>query len=151
LKQYDKLLIFPAIIIIIAGVFSGFSNQSYDQIAEDLLRERTEILQNAYYGKIDRNKAEAALSKIETYPLLTEDVSNLKDYDATQLDIVKSMDFLVMNQETKMFDYISFHTKIRWYMSGLSADYVSENEYSIILKSTSEGYKLSEFNPKQEY
>jgi hypothetical protein len=151
LKQYDKLLILPAIIIIIAGIFSGFSNQSCDQITKDLLRERTEILQNAYYGKIDRNKAEEALSKIETYPLLSEDVGNLKNYDATQIDIVKSMEFLDVKQESKMFDYISFHTKIRWNMNGLSADYVSENEYSVILKSTTQGYKLSEFNPKQEY
>ena len=151
MKKYDKLLILPAVIVIIAGIFSGFSNQSYDQIAEDLLRERTEILQNAYYGKIDRSTAETKLGKIETYPLLSEDIGNLKNSDPSQLDIVKSMDFIEVEQESKMFDYISMHMEIRWSMSGLSSDYISNNEYSVILKATKDGYKLSEFNPKHQY
>lgn len=151
LNKYDKLLIFPAMIVIIAGIFSGFSNQSYDQLAKEILKERTEILQNAFYGKIERHEAEEALSKIETYPLLSEDIESLKHYDASQLDVVKNMDFLEVEQVSKMFDYISFHIKIRWDMSGLSADYISDNEYSVILKSTKSGYKLSEFNPKSQY
>ncbi len=151
MKKYDKLLILPAIIIIVAGIFSGFSNQSSDDVAERLLEKRTEILQNAYYGEIEKDQAEKDLSQIETYPLLTEDIENLRDFDASQLDIVKSMEFVSVKQESKMFDYISFSILIRWYMSGLSSDYVSDNEYSVILKDTNDGYKLSEFNPKQEF
>jgi len=151
LKKYDKLLILPAIIIIVAGIFSGFSSQSNDDVVECLLEKRTEILQNAYYGKIEKGQAEKDLSQIETYPLLTEDIENLRDFDASQLDIVKSMEFVSVKQESKMFDYISFSILIHWYMSGLSSDYVSDNEYSVILKDTNDGYKLSEFNPKQEY
>ena len=114
-------------------------------------KKRTEILQNAYYGKIEKDQAEKDLTQIETYPLLTEDIGNLRDFDASQLDIVKSMEFVSVKQESKMFDYISFSILIRWYMSGLSSDYVSDNEYSVILKYTNDGYKLSEFNPKQEF
>lgn len=148
MKKYYKLLIFPAIIIIIAGIFSGFSKQSFNNVAESLLEERTSILQNAYYGKIEMKEAEKRLSQIETYPILSEDIGNLREADPCQLDIVKSMEFIDINQEKKMFDFISFHMKIRWYMSGLSSDYISDNEYSVILKSTKDGYKLSEFNPK---
>ncbi len=148
MKKYYKLLILPAIIIIIAGIFSGFSEQSCDAVAENLLEERTTILQNAYYGNIEPEQVEKNLSRIETYPLLSEDIGNLREADPCQLDIVKSMEFIEVEQEKKMFDYISFHMKIRWYMSGLSSDYISDNEYSVVLKSNKDGYKLSEFNPK---
>lgn len=148
MKKYYKLLIFPAIIMIVAGIFSGFSEQSYSQIAESLLEERTKVLQNAYYGKIEMDKAETYLSRIETYPLLSEDIGNLRQADPAQLDTVKTMEFIDITKEYRMFEYVCFHMKIRWYMSGLSADYISDNEYSVVLKSTKSGYKLAEFNPK---
>lgn len=134
--------------IIIAGIFSGFSEQSHDQIVENLLKDRTSILQKAYYGKIEMDKAEKYLCKIETYPLLTQDIQCLREADPSQLDMVKSMDFKSITQTIQMFDYISYDIIIRWHMRGLSADYISDNEYSVVIKSTSQGYKLSEFNSK---
>lgn len=148
MKKYYKLFILPAIIIIIAGFFSGFSEQSCDQIAENLLEERTDILQNAYYGKLEANQAEKNLSQIETYPLLSEDIGNLRALDATDVDMVKSMEFIEIEQESKMLHYVSLSMKIRWHMRGSGSDYISSNEYSVILKSTKSGYKLAEFNPK---
>ena len=148
MKKYYKLFILPAIIIIIAGFFSGFTEQSCGQIAENLLKERTKVLQNAYYGKIEIDQAEKYLGRIETYPLLSEDIGYLRAADPAQLDIVKSMEFVEIKHESKMFHYISLQMKIRWYMSGLSSDYISDNEYSVILKSTKNGYKLAEFNPE---
>lgn len=149
MKKYYKLYIFPAIIIIIAGFFSGFSQQSCGQIAENLLKERTKVLQEAYSGKIEMEQAEKRLGRIETYPLLSEDIGNLRSLDATELDVVKSMEFIDTNQESKLLQYVSLSIKIRWYMSGLESEYVSDNEYSVILKTTQDGYRLSEFNPKQ--
>jgi hypothetical protein len=138
----------PAIIIIIAGFFSGFSEQSYEQIAENLLKERTQILQAAYSGSMEIKQAESRLSQIETYPLLSEDVGNLRDLPATEFDVVKSMEFIETTQERKMLQYVSLTVTIRWYMSGLESDYVSDYDYSVILKTTRDGYVLSEFNPK---
>lgn len=133
--------------MITAGIFSGFSQQSYSKIAESLLQERTTVLQMAYYQRIELDEAEEMLKKIETYPLLSEDIAYLKAAEPTQMDIVKSMEFVETHEKNKLFGYVSLNTKIRWNMSGLSADYISDNEYSVILKSTKSGYKLSEFNP----
>lgn len=148
MKKYERLFILPAIIIIIAGFFSGFSEQSCDEIAENLLEERTNILQNAYYGILEVDQAEKYLSQIETYPLLSEDIGNLRALDATDVDMVKSMEFIETKQESKLLHYVSLSMKIRWHMSGAGSDYVSSNEYSVILKSLKGGYKLAEFNPK---
>jgi hypothetical protein len=107
MKKYSRLFILPAIIIIIAGFFSGFSERSYGQITEELLRERTKILQQAYYGGMGVDEAEKYLSRIETYPLLSEDIGYLRDMEAADMDSVKSMDFLEVAQEDKRFHYVS--------------------------------------------
>lgn len=149
MRKYYKLYLFPALIIIIAGFFSGFSEQSSIQIAESLLEERTRILQDAYRGRLQAEQTEKLLAAIETYPLLSEDIGNLRAMEATDLDMVRSMYFLELRQESKTMDYVSLYVKIRWHMSGLDSDYICDNEYSVILKETTEGYRLSEFNPKQ--
>jgi hypothetical protein len=148
LRRYYKLFIFPAIIVIIAGFFSGFSEQSLTQTAKDLLEQRTKILQQAYYGQIERDQAEKYLSKIEMYPLLSEDIGNLKAMEDTDQDKVTSMEFLDVKQDDKLFLYVSLHVKIRWHMSGSGTDYISDNEYLVILKSTKDGYKLTRFTPE---
>lgn len=148
MKKYRKLFIFPAIVIIIAGFFSGFSQQSFSQMAEILLKERTNVLQMAYYGRLEADQAEKYLGRIETYPLLSEDIGNLRDAQPTEIDKVKLMEFFEIKQESKLFPYVSLSVKIRWHMSGLDADYISDNEYCVVLKSTKDGYKLAGFDPK---
>jgi uncharacterized protein YfbU (UPF0304 family) len=148
LKRYHKLFLFPAIIIIIAGFFSGFSEQSLTQTAKSLLEQRTQILQQAFYGQIDREQAEKYLSKIEIYPLLSEDIGNLKDMEDTDQDRVTSMEFLEVTQDEKLFLYVSLHVKIRWHMCGSGEDYINDNEYLVILKSAKDGYKLTRFDPE---
>lgn len=148
MRRYYKLFMVPAIIIIIAGFFSGFSEQSLTQTAKNLLEQRTQILQQAYYGQIDRDQAEKYLNKIEIYPLLSEDIGNLKDMEGTDQDKVTSMEFLDIKQDEKLFLYVSLHVKIRWHMSGAGEGYISDNDYLVILKSTKDGYKLTRFDPE---
>lgn len=147
MKRYYKFFILPASILIIVGIFSGFSEQSYIKMAESLLEERTMVLQMAYSGRIELDKAEEMLKQIETYPLLSEDIAYLRTAEPTQIDTVKSMEFVETYQKNELFGYVSLNTNIRWNMKGLGTDYVSDNEYSVILKTTKSGYKLSEFNP----
>ena len=130
--------------------FSGFSEQSFGQIAENLLQERTDLLQKAYYGGVSVDQTEKDLGLIETYPLLSEDVGYLRDMDATDMDRVKSMEFIETKQESKFFPYVSLTMTIRWHMRGAGDDYISVNEYSVILKSIKNRYMLAEFNPKSE-
>lgn len=148
MRGYRKLFIFPAIIIIIAGFFSGFSGQTLTQTAKNLLEQRTQILQKAYYNQIDRKQAERYLSKIEDYPLLSEDIGNLKGMEETDQDRVTSMEFLDIKQDDKLFLFVSLHVKIRWHMNGSGTGYISDNDYLVVLKSTRDGYKLTRFEPE---
>jgi len=146
LKKYYKILVIPAMIIIVAGFFSGFGSQSSS--VEDLLRERTTVMQNAYYGKIDMEKAETRLKEIETYPLISEDIQSIRDLKSTEVDMVRSMDFLSVKKTSKLFDYISYEVEIQWDMKGLNENYISTNKYTVIMKSQDDKVKISEFNLK---
>lgn len=148
MRKYNRVFILPAIIIIIAGFFSGFSEQSCIHIAENLLKDRTKILQQAYYGKIEMEQAEKYLSRIETYPLLSEDISNLRNTDPTELDRVQSMEIIESEEQNKTYQYVTLSIRIRWHMRGLESDYICDNQYLVILNEANGGYKLSEFNPK---
>lgn len=148
MKRYYRLFIIPAVIVIILGILSGFRDPSTDKIVGDLLKERTNVLQRAYYKTLEMEKAEESLQRIETYPLLSEDIYYLRAAEATEMDVIKHMEIVEQIQNKKMFDYISYDVVIRWYMNGLNGDYVTEHPYSVVIKSTKEGYKISEFNGK---
>lgn len=148
MKKYHKLLILPAFVIIIAGIFSGFSEQSQEQVIKDLLMDRTKIMQRACYGKIEMDRAEKILGRIETYPLLSEDIQNMRNLEASDMDKIKSMEIISIKQKMKMFDYTSYDIEIRWIMDGYEEEYVYENEYSIVVKTSNKTVRLSEFNPK---
>lgn len=150
MKKYYKLYILPAIIVIIAGFFSGFSEQTYGRIAENLLKNRTDLLQSAFYGSMPADQVEKKLALIETYPLLSEDVGCLRNLDATDLDRVELMEIIDIRQESKLFPYVSLTVTIRWHMSGAGSHYISDNEYSVVLKSVKNKYLLAEFNAKSE-
>lgn len=139
----------PAVIIIVGAIFSGFSVQSQESKVKELLAERTTILQDAHYKKAEKTGVIKRLSKIETYPLLSKDIQGLEEIaDACQMDIVKSMEIKKVENKMKMFNIVSFDVSIDWSMSGLSGDYMTDGEYSVILKTDGEDYKLSEFNIK---
>ena len=150
MKKYYKLLIIPAIIIIIAGFFSGFSRQSCIQAAENLLKERTKVMHETFSGRLEREQAEQLLTRIETYPLLSEDISSLREFEDSDLDTVQSMAFIEVSQENKQFDYTVLRVKIRWYMRGYNGDYITDNDYTVILEAAGDGYRLSEFSSLKE-
>lgn len=56
-RKYYNLLFVPAMLIIFLTFFSGFAVKSESEEIKYLLRERTRILQDCYYGLIDAESA----------------------------------------------------------------------------------------------
>lgn len=146
MKKYSNLVVTVAMLVIIISVFSGFANPSIDNSVEQLLEQRTSILQKAFYNQITKEKAEEELEKFETYPLLTEDIEQLRGWDNTEVDIVNSMNLLEVVPEKKILEYSTYKVKIIWEMSGLSEDYTMEGSYNLVLKKCEDQYKLSCLN-----
>ncbi len=145
MKKYYKFLMIPSIIVIIIGIFSGFDTTSEEKIMENLIRERTAIIQDAYYGKIDTGKAIERLNEIETYPLYNKDVYNVKKINEGNVDMVRSMKLNGIKENTKMYNYLSYTVNIQWIMRGLNGDYSTMGTYTVVLKQVDYNFKLSEF------
>ncbi len=146
MKKYYHLFTFVAIIVIIISIFSGFSNPVEKDIVKDILEQRTNVMQKAFYNQITKEKAEEELEKIETYPIITEDIKQLRQWDDTQLDVVKKMSFTKVEQEKNLLEYMTYRVDIIWEMSGLSEDYFTEGKYHVVLKKVNDQYKLSCFD-----
>jgi hypothetical protein len=151
MKRFGNLFIVPFLIIICIIVFSGFGQSSNTAIAKDLLKERTSILQQAYYGQLDIDEVEERLYLIETQPLLESDILTLRNADSGQIDFIKKMEVISLKQTTKLYDYLSFQGQIKWYMTGLTGDYIETVEYAIVLKSYGRLYKISDLYPTNPY
>lgn len=147
MKKYYHLLTFGAIIVIIISVFSGFSNPVEENVVKDILEQRTSIMQKAFYNQITKEKAEADLEKIETYPIITDDIKQLRQWENTQIDVVKKMSFTNVKLEKNLLEYMTYRVDILWEMSGLSEDYFMEGNYHVVFKKNNDNYKLSCFDP----
>lgn len=146
-RKYSNLLFVPAMLIILLSFLSGFTGKTEENTVKELLRERTRILQNCYYGLMDRNEAEKALFEIETYPLLSSDIQSLREWDETEVDIVEKMYFGPIQKTRSCFGKDAYQVAVKWEVSGLSGDYVAEGDYHIILKTEKNRQFLSVFVP----
>lgn len=144
--NYKKLMI-PSVIIIAVSLLTGFGVQEKQDVVTGLLTDRAFILQKAYYGEISVEEAEAQLCKVETQPILKEDVTLLKSTDFTDMDMVQRLEVSNLYPKMNMFDNVSFQGYLTWYMRGLSGDYITEGNYFILLKENAGQWKLSQFTP----
>lgn len=149
MKHYHKLFLIPCILILMLAFLSGFGpvvGHGGDPL-DTLLEKRTGILQQTYYGHIAVEDAEPMLREVETQPLLNEDISHLREWEASQLDLVRKMEILERIKTAQIYDYLTYRVTIRWDMSGLSGNYRQTVEYFVVLKKSGSEYKLSEFTP----
>lgn len=143
-----KKVIVIAGVVIIISIFSGFSTNEEQEVVEGLLEQRTQILQQALFNQITIEVAESKLKNIETNPLLGEDIRNLRAFNNTDLDIIKNMGILKIEEERRLLEYYTFDVNILWEMCGTESNYFIENEYYVVLKKNGGIYKISSFNPK---
>ncbi len=147
MRKYYNCIVLCAVVVIIVSVFSGFSKPEQTDVVKNMLEQRTNIMQKAFYNQITKEKAEEELEKIETYPILTEDIKQLRQWENTQLDIVKKMNFNDIKLEKNLLEYMTYRVDILWEMSGLSEDYFMEGSYHVVFKRINNEYKLSCFSP----
>ena len=147
MRKYKKFLVIPAIIVIAVSIFSGFSNPDVDKIAMNLIKERTSILQKSFYGQMSLQDAEKKLYEIETYPLLSQDIQSVREWETGELDIIRRMNIATFEQEKNYMNYLTYRAVIYWDMTGLSDNYTVKGTYHIVLKRENDQYKLSVFEP----
>ncbi len=145
MKSYSNLFVIPFVLIIFFSVFSGFASAADSTSVERLLRERTNIMHKVFFNEITPEKGEELLYEIAAQPLLASDIRSLREYENTDMDLVRDMEILVLEQTSALYGYRSYRGEILWYMRGVNGDYIQSVDYNIVLKRSGSGYKLSEF------
>ncbi|MCI8631346.1 MAG: hypothetical protein HFG67_03610 [Firmicutes bacterium] len=146
-RKYYNLLFVPAVLVIFFTLFSGFAGHNENEEIKYILKERTRILQDCYYGLIDEEKAESELSAIETYPILSEDIKGLREWEGTEVDIVEKMIFTSLEKKHSILGSDTYETEICWEVSGLGEDYTMTSRYYIVIKKDNDKLVLSNFTP----
>ena len=146
-RKYYNLLFVPAMLIIFLTFFSGFAVKSESEEIKYLLRERTRILQDCYYGLIDAESAEDELAGIETYPILSEDIKGLREWEGTEVDIVEKMIFTSLEKKHSILGSETYRAEICWEVSGLGEDYTMTGGNYIVVKNDGGKLLLSNFTP----
>lgn len=133
-NRLEKILSVVCVFILVAALLSGFTQSDPSSSVSTLLKQRTQILQNAYFGRQSLEQSELLLERIETHPLLADDIQALRTSMPGQMDWIRSMELLTIEETTSYIDYHSFLVDIRWHMSGLSGNYASDYSYHIVVK-----------------
>ncbi len=146
MKNYSNIFFLPFILIILLTLLAGFTNNSEYILIEKLLKERTDILHKVYFKQIDIETGEKLLYEIETPPILTWDIKEMRKYEDTDMDSVRDMELLALNKVSDLYGLKSYLADILWHMQGPEGRYIQSIDYNIVVKSGKTGYKLSEFN-----
>lgn len=147
MKRYSTVFLVPSILIIVLTFLPGFAPNSHQSMVEELLRQRTAILQDAYTRQVGIAEAEEALYEIETQPLLGSDVSYLRKTNATDFEFIRDLAVTSLEQTKRMYHMIVFQGEIQWFLVGPDGSYSESVPYCIVIKDFGKTYKLSEFNP----
>ena len=142
---YHKIFLFPAAAILCMVFLSGFTSPKEEVLVRDLLLDRTQILEEFYYGHASLQASEERLAEVETQPLLKEDIAAMRAWEATDLDMVKGLTVLSLEKRTGLYGYLAFDAVILWNMQGLAGSYTEITEYNVVLKQSGKQYRISIF------
>lgn len=146
-RKYYNVLLVPALLVIFFTLFSGFAGRDENEEIKYILRERTRILQDCYYGLITPESAESELADIETYPIISEDIKGLREWEGTEVDIVERMIFTSLEKKHSILGSDTYETEICWDVSGLGEDYTMTGKYYVVVKKEPGKLILSNFTP----
>lgn len=147
MKSFSTLYFIPSVLVIALSLLPGYSFRTDMTIVEDLLRERTAILKEAYYDQINIEETERRLYQIETQPLLSSDIETLRQSKETEYDMVRDLTVVSVKKITKLYNYLSFQGELLWFLEGPEGNYTEVQAYGIIVQDLGTSYKLSEFYP----
>ncbi|MEG0829100.1 MAG: hypothetical protein RSD88_00565 [Anaerovoracaceae bacterium] len=146
-KKHYNLLVIPAMMIIVFSLFSGFTNKSTQDVAKDLMRQRTSIIQNTYYHHISEEEGKKQLAKIEVGDLLNRDIRGLETWKDGEFEWIEAMDFETIEITKENKGYTCYDVSIHWQIRGEEKRYATAYKYNVVLKETVGEQKLSVFEP----
>ncbi|MBQ9931877.1 MAG: hypothetical protein IJO79_05925 [Firmicutes bacterium] len=144
---YHKIFLFPSLVLLCGIFLSGFTAESDEALVRDLLLSRTLIMEQVLYGELSLEEGERRLAQIETQPLLKEDITAMRTWLDSDLDVVRRLKILSLEKRTGLYGYRAFDALILWEMRGVTGSYTETVEYNVVLKQSGDQYRISILEP----
>ena len=149
-KKYVTIISVVAAACVLVIVLTGFSNSKNERIVENLIYQRSDILQNMLLGKISIEEGEDKLRDVELGNLYSDDIRNVYAYRNSDYDIVTEIKIISLNQSRNVSDVMNFEGKIEWTVSTNKGLEVLELSHNIGVKRIGEELKLVTFEPVED-
>ena len=149
-KKYVTIISAVAVACVLVIVLTGFSNSKNERIVENLIYQRSDILQNMLLGKISIEEGEDKLRDVELGNLYSDDIRNVYAYRNSDYDIVTEIKIISLNQSRNVSDVMNFEGEIEWTVSTNEGLEVLELSHNIGVKRTGDVLKLVSFEPVKD-
>ena len=142
--RYSILL--PCAAVIVTCLLSGFGFSPNSRTVQELLKQRSDIIQLVWYSQLTPKEGEAMLRTIETHPLLAQDVAWLRAAEeGMDFAYVLDMELLELTKTSRSVSGICYQADIRWEIAERGGRVTEYQNYSIRLKQQAGKLLLAEF------
>lgn len=117
-KRYLKWIGIAAAVCITALALLGAAENTDASRVRDLLETRTSVMENVLFGNITYEQGKEQLKQVEKDKLYNDDLRALSQYRNTDIESVRSMEIAEIEQQSRIYDIMTFHCRIKWTYSG---------------------------------
>lgn len=148
-----KVIMLPcisAVILIAAFALMGACKDQGIETVEDLLRQRTAVMNDMLYDRITEDEGEKKLKEVEDGELLRNDMKNIRLFDDTDMESVENIEVISLEKKGRVYDTLSYKAEIKWDIAGRDGLYSSTDIYSIGVLQSENNYKLISLELQQK-
>lgn len=143
--KYLRIACVSAFVCVILVTLLGAAADPEKDSVEQLLKSRTDIMENVLSGNISLQEGTTQLKEIETGKLYSEDIKKLADNMNCEHNKVVDMKINDFHRTSSVSDLMTYQGSITWKCLGIDGIYVQKCSYIIGAKRSSEGSKLVSF------
>lgn len=114
MNSFIKWIFITATIFFLISVCSFAGEQTAEREVKKLIVKRADVMESVIFGQITYDEGCRQLKEFETGSIYEKDVSNLKKYINTDLSKIQKLEFVSINEKTRMYNKISFEVEILW-------------------------------------
>ena len=130
-------------LIAVSSIFA--SARSDEEILMDIISDRTDILNEFYSGRIEKDEAIERITAIEAENLLQDDIENIEKYFRTDIERIKSYSFKNIAVTKSKENMICADVTMLWDTEGAGEEESYESTYNVICYKEEKNYKLVQF------
>lgn len=114
MNRLTKWICVIATIIFLLSVCSFAGEKTAEREVKKLIIKRADVMESVLFGQITYEEGCKQLKEFETGSIYDKDVSSLTKCTDTDLSKIEKLEFVSIEEKTRMYDKVSFEAEILW-------------------------------------